>query len=326
MTCVRVCATVVFSLLQIHTIGCLDIRERGRDRVWLEYYSGGFLRQTLGAHTTSNMLKWAQFWFLPTAGLIDSRSADAVHSQNGEQDPSMLAERRWGEVRVKTGGEGREGRERVAAGLIYGSRSVPKHTCDTNAQGQDRCRSECWVAARHAHVLQFTSTLHRNKQRKSARQITRWVQADTSLFLREFADPVPRGLERSQTRRAQTGWGIIRGGVFGNKVVIRTLFVQTGKGIIHISFVVIVNFQFPWTHLLNVLIRTVMVKMIRPLADFGYFSKMFSIFITFHILKLIPRTWPHFGTLWKIQDFFMKKKKKKKTHCITHAYCMIFVG
>lgn len=27
--------------------------------------------------------------------------------------------------------------------LIYKSRSEPKHTCDTNAQGRDRCRSEC---------------------------------------------------------------------------------------------------------------------------------------------------------------------------------------
>lgn len=48
--------------------------------------------------------------------------------------------------RVKEGGE-REG-ERAERGeepaqLIYGSRSVPEHTCDTNAQGQDRCRSEC---------------------------------------------------------------------------------------------------------------------------------------------------------------------------------------
>ncbi len=44
------------------------------------------------------------------------------------------------EERTEQGGEGAK---RGAALLIYGSRSVLKPTCDSNAQGRDRCRSEC---------------------------------------------------------------------------------------------------------------------------------------------------------------------------------------
>lgn len=138
------------------------------------------------------MLNWAQAPIPPSCPLIDSRSAGVVHCQNGELDSGVLAEGRWGERRGKESQKGR-GEERGQSGarerseeparLIYGSRSVPKHTCDTNAQGRDRCRSECWVAACHAPILQFTSTLQRNKQseRKSALQIVRWVKRRFSV-------------------------------------------------------------------------------------------------------------------------------------------------
>lgn len=71
----------------------------------------------------------------------------------------------------------RERKEKQAQ-LIYGSRSAPKHTCDTNAQGQDRCRSECWVATCHAPILQFTSRETNRGEIKFALQIVRWVNGD----------------------------------------------------------------------------------------------------------------------------------------------------
>lgn len=153
------------------------------------------------------MLNWAQSPIPPSCLLIDSRSAGVVHCQNGELDSGMLAEGRRGELRGRKSQKGKGGEREGRAGarersdeparLIYGSRSVPKHTCDTNAQGRDRCRSECWVAACHAPILQFTSTLQRNKQseKKSARQILRWVRGHGSVSLQEFVDLVLDGLD-----------------------------------------------------------------------------------------------------------------------------------
>lgn len=76
-----------------------------------------------------------------------------MHCQNGELDSGMLAEgemrraARYGELKRGGGGGGGQSgareRSEEPAQLIYGSRSVPRHTCDTNAQGRDRCRSEC---------------------------------------------------------------------------------------------------------------------------------------------------------------------------------------
>lgn len=53
------------------------------------------------------------------------------------------SQKRVGGGRVRKETEGREGiGERGADELIYVTGSKPKRTCDTNAQGRDRCRKE----------------------------------------------------------------------------------------------------------------------------------------------------------------------------------------
>lgn len=166
----------------IHTICCLNIgkaicpRQKGRQDVmriqllsWLH---------SLGNTSCPHGIKHAKLSAVsipPSCPLIDSRSAGVVHCQNGELDSGMLAEARWERLRGKERkGKGREtergqsgARERreALAQWIYGSRSVPKHTCDTNAQGRDRCRIECWVAACHAPILQFTPSSRESKRK-----------------------------------------------------------------------------------------------------------------------------------------------------------------